>query len=1278
MRHLRRIANKTMARRFRFSVLTLLCGMLLASCLPAFAASSTTTTLAVSPASAAAGSVITMTATVTSGGTPLSGGKVNFCNASAPHCEDSAVLGTVWVTRSGTATLRRELRTGSTNVTAVFIGNNLYTGSSSTTQTVVVTGVNRESVTIAAAGSRGNYTLSSVVTGYGFTSPTGPVSYLDTTDSDYLVASATLTPATTAPSVFNSSQLISSPAGNIVSGDFKNDGYTDIVNSCTSILLGSQPGTFTAGSPLPNSGGCGQFAVADLNGDGNLDLVEATGSEVYILLGRGDGTFTVGTSLAGGSSPESVAIGDFNGDGIPDLVVGGTYGFDIYLGRGDGTFTGPTAYGVTGSGNISSIQVADFNGDGHDDIAIAVHGYMVIGFVEIFLGNSSGTLTESWLYTCGSNHVPTTEVGDFNNDGIPDLLVIDSTAGTLGLFIGTGTGTFPASPTVISTGGVFYPSYLSTVGDFNGDGNLDIAVLTAYNYGNPETDNSIVWLMGKGNGTFSLTTATGDSWIGFPSIQGLMAADTDGDGLPNVIEAEGDLKIYSYISTSTASVGGVSVPGSGTHYVLASSSDVVSNTVALLGSQTPTVTQITKSTPNPSLYGSSVTFSVLVNGDGASPAPTGTVSFFNGATNLGSASVTTSASTTNLAPYSEAITTSPWGPYCGAATNQTPNAVAAPDGTITATQFVMPSSFSCGSGVSWGAIDSIVGGLITGQSYTTSVWLRGASGGEVVDIGVDDCNMSAVTLTTSWQRYQYTIPSYSSCEPTRGFQILSYSANATYYAWGAQTEASASMGPYVATYGASSASGAGAVATFSTASIPAGAQAITAVYNGDSNWLGSTSAAVTQNVTPAVLTVTANNASKVYGAGNPAFTASYSGFQNGDTAAVLSGSPTFTTTATASSPVGAYPITPAAGSLSAANYTFVFANGSLTITPSALNVTANNALRTFDVANPAFTATYIGFVNGDTSASLTTQPTCTTTAVLLSPVGTYPITCSGAVDANYTVTYTAGTLTIGKVTLVPMTSFTFTSSLNPSTYGAGVTFMGTIPAAATGTMQFLDNGIAMGSPVAVSAGVATYTTAALPVGTQTITAQYSGDSNYNAATSPAVSQVVNTAILTVTANNASKVYGTANPSFTPSYSGFVNGDTSAVLSGSPALTTAATASSPVGTYPITAAVGTLSAANYTFVFTNGTLSITKATSTLSVSSTINPSTYGQTITFTLTVAGSGSGVTPTGTVTLTEGGTTLLGTTTLNGSGTATYTTSTLPVGVNTLQLNYSGDSNYY
>jgi hypothetical protein len=217
---------------------------------------------------------------------------------------------------------------------------------------------------------------------------------------------------------------------------------------------------------------------------------------------------------------------------------------------------------------------------------------------------------------------------------------------------------------------------------------------------------------------------------------------------------------------------------------------------------------------------------------------------------------------------------------------------------------------------------------------------------------------------------------------------------------------------------------------------------------------------------------------------------------------------------------------------------------------------------------------------------------------------------------------------------------------------------------------------------ATSAGgtgaVATFSTTYISAGAQAITAVYNGDTNWLGSTSAAIVQNVTQAVLTVTANSASKVYGSTNPAFTPTYSGFVNGDTSAVLTGSPSLTTTATAASPVGSYTITAAVGTLAAANYSFVFVNGTLTITKATSSLSISSTINPSTYGQSVTFTLTVAGSGSGVTPTGTVTLTKGGTTLLGSTSLSASGTATYTTSTLPVGVDTLQLNYSGDTNYF
>ena len=182
------------------------------------------------------------------------------------------------------------------------------------------------------------------------------------------------------------------------------------------------------------------------------------------------------------------------------------------------------------------------------------------------------------------------------------------------------------------------------------------------------------------------------------------------------------------------------------------------------------------------------------------------------------------------------------------------------------------------------------------------------------------------------------------------------------------------------------------VATYSTSALQVGTNPITAQYSGDSNYNSATSSTLSQVVTKAVLTVTANNASKVYGAALPAFTPTYSGFQNGDTSAVLTGSPSLTTTATAASPVGTYTITAAVGTLSAANYSFTFVNGSLTVTAAPLTITANNASRAYDTANPAFTAAYSGFVNGDTSASLTTQPTLTTTAVLLSAAGTYPIT----------------------------------------------------------------------------------------------------------------------------------------------------------------------------------------------------------------------------------------------------------------------------------------------
>src|SRR6202000_945111 len=99
------------------------------------------------------------------------------------------------------------------------------------------------------------------------------------------------------------------------------------------------------------------------------------------------------------------------------------------------------------------------------------------------------------------------------------------------------------------------------------------------------------------------------------------------------------------------------------------------------------------------------------------------------------------------------------------------------------------------------------------------------------------------------------------------------------------------------------------------------------------------------------------------------------------------------------------------------------------------------------------------------------------------------------------------------------------------------------------------------------------------------------------AGSSATAQITITpAVLSVTANNATRAFGAADPTFTASISGFVNGDTQATaVTGSAALTSTDTAASPVGTYPITAAAGTLAAKNYTFTYTAGTLPITQAT-----------------------------------------------------------------------------------
>ena len=125
---------------------------------------------------------------------------------------------------------------------------------------------------------------------------------------------------------------------------------------------------------------------------------------------------------------------------------------------------------------------------------------------------------------------------------------------------------------------------------------------------------------------------------------------------------------------------------------------------------------------------------------------------------------------------------------------------------------------------------------------------------------------------------------------------------------------------------------------------PVTASGITLAGASAGNYTVPATATTTANITKAPLTVTANNLSRVYGAANPTLTTTITGFVNGETAAVLTGSPATSTTATVASPVGTYPITVTQGTLASANYSFGFVNGTLTVTqvvyPTAITITA--------------------------------------------------------------------------------------------------------------------------------------------------------------------------------------------------------------------------------------------------------------------------------------------------------------------------------------------------
>ena len=197
---------------------------------------------------------------------------------------------------------------------------------------------------------------------------------------------------------------------------------------------------------------------------------------------------------------------------------------------------------------------------------------------------------------------------------------------------------------------------------------------------------------------------------------------------------------------------------------------------------------------------------------------------------------------------------------------------------------------------------------------------------------------------------------------------------------------------------------------FLTSALSAGTHSLTVRYTSDSlNFLDTASSPLSQAVAPRGLTVTADSRERTYGQSNPVLQGNLAGLQNNDPITA-----SFSSAATVRSHVGTYAIVATLndpnGKLS--NYTLTLVGGTLTVTPAPLTITADDKSKVYWAPLPVLAATYTGFVNGDTTASLTALATLDTAATAHSPVGSYPITVTGGAGADYSLSYVAGTLAV--------------------------------------------------------------------------------------------------------------------------------------------------------------------------------------------------------------------------------------------------------------------------
>jgi len=308
----------------------------------------------------------------------------------------------------------------------------------------------------------------------------------------------------------------------------------------------------------------------------------------------------------------------------------------------------------------------------------------------------------------------------------------------------------------------------------------------------------------------------------------------------------------------------------------------------------------------------------------------------------------------------------------------------------------------------------------------------------------------------------------------------------------------------------------------------------------------------TLTVNPATLTYVANPASRLYGDANPAFSGTVTGFVNGDTlGSATTGTLTFTSPASAASDAGSHAINGSGLTANHGNYTFVQASGNataLTVDKAPLTVAFNNATRAYGAANPQFTATFTGFRNGDTAATLAGF-TPGTNANAQSPVGTYQIGAAPTAT-NYTINIVPGTLTI---TPVPLTL-----QIGSATWVYGEA--GPVPSLTV-------SGLVAGDTAAAVVRAVNPTTIQSSVGAYTVVPELL-TGNYTLGSVSGGALTITPRPLLVAVGDAVKRQFEGLPAFNVSLSGVTPFDLAAATAHFSRPTTPAEAGSPPGTYEV--------------------------------------------------------------------------------------------------------------